>query len=575
MKEYHKIQSVYLRDPANKNKTFLMGQFSTPEFEYLQNNTWIYTEKVDGCLHYGSLIMTDQGRVPIGRIVNDRMDLRILSYNTSTGMIEYKGIEHYHKEERLRPFVSVTVASRNKGNRPKHIVCTDNHKFYTETGWIEAKNLVEGQLVKHITAGMSREVQQVILGTLLGDGSIYRPSERTRGFSFNHSVAQAGYFDFKKMLLGDLFHECKGFRGGYEGSQENRRGNSIVNAAISDLIMKYCERDGKKSVNKLWLDELDPLGIAIWYMDDGSVDFNDKQRPRIRFSTQNFSMLEARVAQNMFCERFGVDSEIADYSGPTLCLTADGTERLFSLIFPYICESMKYKLPERYRSVRCVLDAPLEVHPALVDTQVLSVSELLPKRARAQQGFQYDLTIEDNSNYFTNSILVHNTNIRVMWDGEKITFSGKTDTSQIPNKLVNWLVDRFIGKEEQFKEIFKDATQVCLYSEGYGHGIQKAGKDYRADQSITLFDVKIHEWWLERHNVEDIALKLGLDVVPIIGKGSLAGMVEITKNGFKSQWGDFVAEGIVAWPEAYLFTRGGERIITKVKHKDFTRMKDG
>ena len=48
MKEYHKIQTVFKRDPKNRNKTLLEGQFSTPEFEYLKDNTWVFTEKVDG-----------------------------------------------------------------------------------------------------------------------------------------------------------------------------------------------------------------------------------------------------------------------------------------------------------------------------------------------------------------------------------------------------------------------------------------------------------------------------------------------------------------------------------------------
>lgn len=45
---YHKIQSLYKRDPENKFKTFLDGQWSVPEFEYLKDAEWEWTEKVDG-----------------------------------------------------------------------------------------------------------------------------------------------------------------------------------------------------------------------------------------------------------------------------------------------------------------------------------------------------------------------------------------------------------------------------------------------------------------------------------------------------------------------------------------------
>lgn len=48
MSEYHKIQTVFLRDPDTKFKTLLDGQYALPEFEYLAANNWIFTEKVDG-----------------------------------------------------------------------------------------------------------------------------------------------------------------------------------------------------------------------------------------------------------------------------------------------------------------------------------------------------------------------------------------------------------------------------------------------------------------------------------------------------------------------------------------------
>jgi ATP-dependent RNA circularization protein (DNA/RNA ligase family) len=48
MKEYHKIQTVFKRDPETKFKTLLEGDYSLPEFEYLKDSQWVFTEKVDG-----------------------------------------------------------------------------------------------------------------------------------------------------------------------------------------------------------------------------------------------------------------------------------------------------------------------------------------------------------------------------------------------------------------------------------------------------------------------------------------------------------------------------------------------
>ena len=162
---------------------------------------------------------------------------------------------------------------------------------------------------------------------------------------------------------------------------------------------------------------------------------------------------------------------------------------------------------------------------------------------------------------------VDGTNIRVMFEGEDIAFGGKTERAQIPAPLVNKLNEMFLPQIEKFREHFPDG--ICLYGEGYGAKIQKGGGNYRPDQGFVLFDVRIGDWWLKREDVSDVATTLGIEVVPEIGHGTLREMVELVREGFCSQWGDFQGEGIVARPLVELKARNGERIITKLKHKDF------
>lgn len=173
---------------------------------------------------------------------------------------------------------------------------------------------------------------------------------------------------------------------------------------------------------------------------------------------------------------------------------------------------------------------------------------------------------------------VNGTNIRVIWEldfcpeipvGDKLTFAGKTDDAQIPPFLYEKLGQIFT--EEKFKTLYPDMP-MCLYGEGYGARIQKGGGNYISDGvDFVLFDVMIDGWWLKRKDVEDIALKLGIKTVPIVRKGTLIEAVEFARNGFKSQWGDFLAEGLVLIPQVGLKTRAGNRIVTKVKYKDFKR----
>lgn len=166
---------------------------------------------------------------------------------------------------------------------------------------------------------------------------------------------------------------------------------------------------------------------------------------------------------------------------------------------------------------------------------------------------------------------VDGTNIRVnVATGGAVTFDGKTDSAQIPANLLNRLNERFlpIMAKQKLAEVFESGA--ILYGEGYGAKIQSGGA-YRQDQDFILFDVRVGEWWLQRADVEDVATKLGLDVVPIIGRGTLLEAVAMAKVGIRSTWGDFQAEGIVARPATELKTRRGDRIITKIKCRDFPR----
>ena len=166
---------------------------------------------------------------------------------------------------------------------------------------------------------------------------------------------------------------------------------------------------------------------------------------------------------------------------------------------------------------------------------------------------------------------IDGTNIRIMWDGENVRFGGKTDNAQIPTILIGVLQDTFTN--EIMAEAFPDADNVCLYGEGFGKKIQKGG-NYMPDRAdFILFDVKVGDWWLTRESVEDIAFKLNIAIVPIIGVWKLEKAIEYVKKGFISTIADnkqYIAEGLIMKPVSELFNRKGERVIAKIKHKDFS-----
>ncbi len=176
---------------------------------------------------------------------------------------------------------------------------------------------------------------------------------------------------------------------------------------------------------------------------------------------------------------------------------------------------------------------------------------------------------------------VDGTNIRVMGHPERlhdlgsqgshasVKFGGKTDNAQIPTFLLEKLQQTFTS--EKMKEVFGE-TEVCLYGEGYGARIQKGGKYIPDGVDFTLIDVLIEGWWLRRDDIEGIAQKLGIKIVPVIAEGTLEDAIRLVKSQtllskFGSQ--DFLMEGLVLKPKIELRNRQGNRIITKLKHKDF------
>lgn len=175
--------------------------------------------------------------------------------------------------------------------------------------------------------------------------------------------------------------------------------------------------------------------------------------------------------------------------------------------------------------------------------------------------------LKDNIWHFTEKI--DGTNIRVHWDGHKVTFGGRTERAQIPAKLVTFLNDTFGGEENEqvFEQKFGENT-VTLYGEGYGAGIQKGGL-YRSDVSFILFDVQVGDVWLTRESVEDIAAALGIDVVPCLGRGTLQDAVDFVRTKPQSCIGTAPMEGIVARPMVEVLDRMGRRVIVKIKVKDF------
>lgn len=167
---------------------------------------------------------------------------------------------------------------------------------------------------------------------------------------------------------------------------------------------------------------------------------------------------------------------------------------------------------------------------------------------------------------------IDGTNIRVYWDGHKISFGGRTERASIPAHLMNKLIELFGGEEveELFEQTFGE-KEVILFGEGYGVKIQNGGA-YRSDVSFILFDVMIGENYQPRQTVESVAQMLNIEVVPIVLTGTLRAAVEFVKTHPKSTIGTAMMEGVVGRPRIELRDRCGNRVIVKIKWNDFKNL---
>jgi hypothetical protein len=180
--------------------------------------------------------------------------------------------------------------------------------------------------------------------------------------------------------------------------------------------------------------------------------------------------------------------------------------------------------------------------------------------------FEY---LKDNQWLFTEK--VDGMNIRIIWNHKtkELLFRGRTDDAQMPMFLLEKL--HILFPYDIFPMIYPNVS-MCLYGEGYGAKIQKGGGNYIPNGvDFVLFDVIIMDWWLKCDSIRDIATKLKIRTVPLIDHGTLDEAVKLCKCGFRSAVGNRWGEGLVLRPLVELRTRRGDRIITKLKSKDWEK----
>lgn len=169
---------------------------------------------------------------------------------------------------------------------------------------------------------------------------------------------------------------------------------------------------------------------------------------------------------------------------------------------------------------------------------------------------------------------VDGTNIGIVWDGHKVSYQGRTERAQIPAHLMNKLISIFGTNEaeEMFEQTFGEKN-VVLFGEGYGAKIQKGGGNYIPDDcGFILFDVYMadSDTWLKRDSAYEVAMAFGVPIVPVVMVGTIEKAVDFIKGQPKSLINSaHEMEGVVGRPVVDFYDRNHDRLIVKIKVRDF------
>jgi recombination protein RecA len=306
-----------------------------------------------GCFHYGTRVtLADGTQEKIGKIVNQRLPVDVLSYDPERGAVVPKRVVNWFDNGPTDRFLRFTVA-RPAGNGRAQFACTPNHQIRTPAGWRAAGELAVGDRVLEAVPHRLSSLQwDVVLGGLMGDGAL-SPSRSGHAarFRYGHGARQTAYGDWKATLFGNL---------------NVSRSRNAADAVFYDVqplpelaeLRQAVYLGGKKVFNDDYLKRLTPLSLAIWYMDDGSFQLRAKGlQERTRDGSGRAEICieamepttRARVAAYL-ADTWGIRPKLIQRAGKAvLVFSKDETAKLHALIAPFVHPSMAYKLLPRHQ----------------------------------------------------------------------------------------------------------------------------------------------------------------------------------------------------------------------------------
>jgi recombination protein RecA len=449
-----------------------------------------------GCAsRYTYVTLADGSRERIGRIVDQKMPVEVLSYDPALGKIAPKKVINWFDNGTTEQFLHFKVERSGGGSGRGRAAfdLTPNHLVRTPGGWREAGEICVGDRVMLAQTHMlSAQQWQVILGSLMGDGNLSKPVQRTdhsARFRMGHGSKQAAYLDWKTSLLGNIHHS----------RTTNAKGAVFADftplGELGELREVVYQGDGQKHLTWDYLKRLTPLSLAIWYMDDGSFTLRSKDRQvrtqggsgRIEFCVEGMSPGSRDRLLQYLRDTHGLDVKLTIRGVrqiPMLQFTTAASDKFQKLVAPYVHPSMEYKLLPHYRG-------KFRVEPEFAEPVVApapaTVLEIKDRRGYPIMN-RYDIEVEGSHNYLADGVIVHNSP-ETTTGGKALKFYASI---RLDIRRIETLKDGTdaVGNRTRIKVVKNKMSppfKVAEFDILYGHGISREGGliDLGVEQGIV------------------------------------------------------------------------------------------
>jgi len=364
------------------------------------NTTVMFTnqlrEKVGvmfGCFNYTArVVLADGSTEKIGKLVNQKRDVEVLSYNADTRMFEPRKIINWFDNGNADHFLQFVVDS-NKGRGRSEFGCTPNHMLLSEDGYVPAGELEVGDnLISAVKHYLTPAHEQIVFGSILGDGAMRYMSDYNVALRIGHGAKQDAYCQWKASLFEGLI--------GYM-SRNSKGGLSFDTKSMYELAQIYQEGyvDKKKNPSYDLINRLSPLAVAIWYMDDGTFDTTRQNRCSIAAMGLPTEKREALVK---WFEQYDIHPK-ANARGHITFNKAE-TPKFHAMIARYVHPSMEYKLMPEFREQF----VPLNIEPCERDEPVPMPILDIHIKPKTRSMKRFDIEVEGNHCYVVDGVVVHN-----------------------------------------------------------------------------------------------------------------------------------------------------------------------